>query len=84
MENIGLALANPANKNAMQINKYYLDSFANNEESRMDLLYTQLTGNPYSFNINPSETRSENSKILRAFLNCMQLDIEEDENDFDE
>lgn len=84
MENIGLALANPANKNAMQINKYYLDSLANNEESRMDLLYTQLTANPYSFNIKPSETRSENSKILRAFLNCMQLDIEEDEEGFED
>lgn len=84
MENIGLALANPANKKAMEINKNYLDSFANNEEMRMDLLTTQLSDNPYKFNIKTSNTRSENSKILKAFLNCMQLDTEEDEEGFEE
>jgi len=84
MENIGLALANPANKNAMSINKHYLDAFANNEEMRMKLLEAQLYDNPYRFNIEPSETRSENSKILKAFLNCMQLDTEEDEEGFEE
>ena len=84
MENIGLALANPANKKAMFTNKQYLDAFANNEEMRMKLLETQLFDNPYRFNIEPSETRSENSKILTAFLNCMQLDTEEDEEGFEE
>jgi hypothetical protein len=84
MENIGLALANPANKKAMEINKNYLDAFANNEKMRMDLIETQLSDDPYCFDIEKSDTRSENSKMLRAFLNCMQLDIEEDEENFDE
>lgn len=79
MENIGLSLANPANKNAMEINKNYLDAFANNEEMRMNLLEAQLSGNPYDFNIEKSETRSENSKILRSFLNALQYDIKDNE-----
>jgi len=83
MENIGLALANPANKNAMLTNKYYLDAFANNEKMRMDLLEAQLTQNPFDFDIEISNSRSENSKILHAFLNCLQLDTEEDEESFE-
>lgn len=83
MENIGLALANPANKNCMQTNKNYLDAMANNEETRMNLLYKQLYGNPYNFDIEISASRSENSKIARSFFNCMQLDFIEDETSFE-
>lgn len=83
MENINLGLANPANKCNMKINKSYLDSLANNEEDRMNLLYTQLRDNPFDFDIKQSETISENSKILRTFFNAMQLDIEKDEENFE-
>ena len=45
----------------------------------MNLLEAQLSGNPYDFNIEKSETRSENSKILRSFLNALQYDIKDNE-----
>jgi DNA-directed RNA polymerase beta subunit len=84
MENIGgLGLANPANKFNMRINKKFLDAQANNEETRQNLLKAQLSENPYDFDIEFSDKISENSKIFKTFINSMQLELENDEENFD-
>ena len=81
MESIGLNLANPANKDSMKKVKYFLDCYANNEEDRINFLKAQVTKNPYDFDFESNHNRSVNSKILRSFLTCLQLEPEDDEED---
>lgn len=78
MEVIGLNVANTVENHSMTIVKNFLDDYANNDESRNAFLEAQLTANPFSFTTKPSETLSENSKILKSFLRCLQLELVDD------
>ena len=76
MEIIGMDLANSADKGGMLKVKRFTDAYANNEEDRMRMLEAMLTDNPYSFDFESSGTRSENSKVIRAFLLCAGAELE--------
>lgn len=72
MEVSGLCAANSVQRHGMRKVKSLLDSLANNEEDRMNLLEAQLTLNPFDFDIEMSNTKSVNVNIINAFLYCMQ------------
>lgn len=54
-----------------------LDSYANNELNRKELITQLLTGNPFDIDIELSKEESNSSKILRSLLLCLGLEIED-------
>lgn len=67
--------------NNMDNVKELLDSYANNKDDREELVTSMLIDNPFDINYEPTNTESNNSKIIRSLIASIGYTIEkENEN----
>lgn len=52
-----------------------LNSYANNVTNRKELIEQSIQGNPFDINYELSNTESNTSKIIKALLKCLSLEI---------
>lgn len=58
--------------------KCLLDSYANNKADRDELITNSLTGDPFDIKFKPTGSKSNNSKIIKSFMNSIGIDIVDD------